>query len=520
LTNVDAKSITNSPKRAIRLRIACASAKLFIALGLTICGTSGVAYGADGPFDDNTSVPGAILGDTKLGYAGSNNALNGSNQVALESGLRIRGRDLGTADLGTTRLDTVDLLGSSNGAFRLTRAPSFNGRIGDRHASVTPRKNIVFYTLDPDLQEFVSRTVSQANANHVAIVALNPRTGAILAIAGRSQTIPDIEYHAGFPAASLFKVVTAAAAVEEAGIDPDSLVSFRGGTYTLNHFNYLPNPKVDRRIMSVGEALGRSCNPVFGRLGIKHLNGSILARYAQRFGFNRSLNLEVPMPSSSAQIPTDDLFELSRTSAGFGEVRISPVHAAALVAGVANGGLLPRPYLIDRVTDADGVTIEKTQPEALQRIVQPETARSLVEMMRYTTTIGTSRREFMRGGRPALGDIEVAGKTGTLSGSNPPGLNNWFIGAAPLNNPELAVAVITVDAQHSAKASKLGRIVMQRYFNIEPGPEIAEPARTRLTPRHKRFVKSSHYRSKSLKAAKKKGRAKGATKKASKKRRS
>jgi cell division protein FtsI/penicillin-binding protein 2 len=368
---------------------------------------------------------------------------------------------------------------------------------------MTPRNNIVFYTLDPDLQEFVSRTVNQADAPHVAVVALNPKTGAILAIAGRSASIPGIEYHNGFPAASLFKVVTAAAAVEEAGIEPDSLIQFRGGTYTLNQGNYIPNPAADRRVMSVGEALGRSCNPVFGRLGSTLLNGSILERYAHKFGFNRSLKIEVPMRPSTAQIPGDDRFELSRTSAGFGEVRISPVHAAALVAGIGNGGLLPRPYLIERVADADGVTIEKTEPEALQRIIQPETARSLLEMMRYTTTIGTSRREFMRGGRPALGDIEVAGKTGTLSGSNPAGLNNWFIGTAPIQSPELAVAVITVDANHSSKASRLGRLVMQKYFNIEPGPEIIESPRSRGTSRHTRFVKSSHYRPKNLKAGKK-----------------
>jgi peptidoglycan glycosyltransferase len=472
---------------------------MFIAAALLLA-TGGSARCADSPVDSLGGAPELILDEGTVARSlGSSRA----DQVAFEDSGRIRGRSVAAGNL-----DVVDLSGSSNGALRLSRAPSFAGKIGDRHASITPRNNVVFYTLDPDLQEFVSRTVSQANAAHVAVVALNPKTGAILAIAGRSASIPGIEYHAGFPAASLFKVVTAAAAVEEAGIAPDSLIQFRGGTYTLNQWNYLPNPKADRRVMSVGEAMGRSCNPVFGHLGIKYLNGSILARYAQKFGFNRPLQLEVPMPSSAAQIPTNDAFELSRTSAGFGEVRISPVHAAALVAGVANGGLLPRPYLIDRITDADGVTLEKTQPEALQRIVQPDTAKTLLEMMRYTTTVGTSRREFMRGGRPALGDIEVAGKTGTLTGSNPPGLNNWFIGAAPMQNPELAVAVITVDAAHSAKASRLGRLVMQRHFNIEPGPELPERRSSRVTPKHGRFVKSSHYRSKNLKASKKKGTAK------------
>lgn len=453
------------------------------------------AHAADSPANELQAAPDMLLDNSTI--ARSADILR-PDQMALEDRGRIRARDV-----GTSRLDVIDVAGTSEGGFRLARTPTFSGRIGDKHASITPRNNIVFYTIDPELQEFVSRTVNQANAPHVAVVALNPKTGAILAIAGRSESISGIEYHAGFPAASLFKVVTAAAAIEEAGIQPESLVQFRGGTYTLNHSNYLPNPAIDRRVMSVGEALGRSCNPVFGHLGTTYLNGSILERYAHRFGFNRSLELEVPMISSVARIPMQDRYELSRTSAGFGEVRISPVHAAALVAGIGNGGLLPKPYLIDRIADSDGVTIEKSEPEALQRIIQPETARSLLEMMRYTTTVGTSRREFMRGGRPALGEIEVAGKTGTLSGSNPAGLNNWFIGTAPLQNPELAVAVITVDAPQSAKASRLGRLVMQRYFNIDAGPEIPQPSRARAAQKHKRFVKASHYRSNNLKAAKK-----------------
>ena len=455
------------------------------------------AFAADSPASSSQD-PAEIIRDSAVARSLSSPQ---ADQLALDAGTRIRGRDTRAANL-----DVVTLSGTSDGMLRVSPAPTFNSKLGDRYASITPRNNVVFYTLDPDLQEFVSRTVAQANANHVAVVAMNPMTGAILAIAGRSPSIPGIEYHAGFPAASLFKVVTAAAAVEEAGIAPDSMVPFRGGTYTLNQWNYLPNPKADRRAMSVGEAMGRSCNPVFGHLGLKYLDGSILNRYAQRFGFNRPLPLEVSLPTSAAQIPTNDLFELSRTSAGFGEVRLSPVHAAAIASAVANGGLLPRPYLIERIADTDGVTLEKTKPEALQRVVQPDTARTLLEMMQHTTTIGTSRREFMRGGRPALGSIEVAGKTGTLSGSNPPGLNNWFIGAAPLINPELAVAVITVDATHSAKASRLARLVMQRYFKIDPGPEIAEPQRGRrvgTSSKHKRIVKASHYRSSSLKAKKK-----------------
>ena len=412
------------------------------------------------------------------------------DQLALEN----RGRTFGTT-YPAPDLDLVSVDVSQTGTLRLSKRPTFKGRIGDRYASVTPNNNYVFYTLDPDLQEFVTSVVDRAPANHVAIVAMNPKTGAILAIAGKSPSVNGIEYHAGFPAASLFKVVTAAAAVEEAGINSDSLVAFRGGTYTLNQGNYLPSPRADRRLMSVGEAMGRSCNPVFGHIGLKYLNGSILSRYATRFGFNQSLDFEAPLPNSAAFIPHDDTYELSRTAAGFGEIRISPVHAAAIVSGIANGGLLPRPQLVERIVDGDGRTLEESKPDTIQRIVQPSTAQSLLTMMRHTTTIGTSRREFMRGKRSVLGDIEVAAKTGTLSGTDPVGLNNWFIAAAPMNNPELALAVITVDPQRAAKASHLGRLVFERYFKVSPSVEMASQPATEVAPRKtKRHVSSKHYR--------------------------
>jgi membrane peptidoglycan carboxypeptidase len=372
-------------------------------------------------------------------------------------------------------LQTVTVSSTRDGRLVLLDRPQLAGRVGDRFAGITSAKNFVFYTVDPELQDFVTKLTSQARAEHVAIVAMNPRTGAILAIAGRSGLIDQVEYHADFPAASLFKVVTAAAAVEEAGIRPDSLIPFRGGTYTLNESNYRPDPARDRKIMSVAEALGRSCNPVFGQLGVRYLNGSVLQRYARRFGFNRHLQLEAPLTVSNAQIPQHDDFELSRTAAGFGQVSISPVHAATLMAGVANGGLLPRPYLVEQVVSPDGKVLDRAKPDILNRIVQPGTASALLEMMRYTTTIGTSRREFMRGTQPTLGNIEVVGKTGTLKGENPVGLNNWFIGSAPLNNPELALAVITVDAQHASKASRLARMVFEKYFNVEPAVAAAAP---------------------------------------------
>ncbi len=430
---------------------------------------------------------------------------NSLDQMAMrDAGLR------GGQAYPIPELHRIEVVASNDGEIALSTRPRFEKRLGDRYASITKKNNFVFYTIDPDLQGYVSKLVAQAQASHVAIVAMNPSTGAVLAIAGKSSSIEDVEYHAGFPAASLFKVVTAAAAVEHAGIAPHSLIPFRGGTYTLNQANYYPDAQKDRRLMSVGEAMGRSCNPVFGHIGVKYLNGQILSKYARQFGFNRSLEFEAPLPESSAWIPQDDMYELSRTSAGFGEVRVSPIHAATLMSGIANGGVLPRPQIIDSVVSPDGTVIHKQKSETLQRIVQASTAQSLMEMMRNTTTVGTSRREFMRGSTPTLGPIDVAGKTGTLTGDNPPGLNNWFIGAAPISNPQVTVAVITVDPKRSSKASHLGRLVFQKYFGITP----VEPAPTRYSPSKRRSIhKATHHAAAPKKGKSSKSYAKSSTKK-------
>ncbi len=451
------------PPRSRLPLVVCAISSLAITLAVLSPRTNDTALAADpspknqGNIFENDPVLEAQLS------RGTDIEKSSLEQMAMKENSPSVGRVYPIPDL-----HRVEVISSRDGDIALSDRPSFEKRLGDRYASITKKNNFVFYTLDPELQEHVSRIVAQAQASHVAIVAMNPSNGAILAIAGKSHSINDVEYHAGFPAASLFKVVTAAAAVEQAGIAPHSLIPFRGGNYTLNQANYYPDARRDQRIMSVGEAMGRSCNPVFGHIGVKYLNGQILSRYARQFGFNRPLEFEAPLPESSAWIPQDNLYELSRTSAGFGEVRVSPIHAAALMSGIANGGMLPRPQIVDTIVSPDGTVIHKQKSEVLQRIVEESTAQSLMEMMRNTTTIGTSRREFMRGSTPTLGQIDVAGKTGTLSGDNPQGLNNWFIGAAPISNPQIAVAVITVDPRQSSKASHLARLVFQRHFGVTP----------------------------------------------------
>ncbi len=358
------------------------------------------------------------------------------------------------------RLEKAYLQKISSNEITIPRMPDFRSAYRGRVAGLSENKDFIQYSINLQLQEYAKLLVSKVSASHVAVVAMEPSTGRILAIADKSSTLRGAATHAGFPAASLIKVITSAAAVERSGMHPDTEIAFRGGTYELSRTNYNPRPNSDKRVMSVSEALGKSCNPVFSRVALMFLNPALLRMQTAAFGFNTDLKLQVPIPTSKAVIPNED-YEFGRTAAGFGDVYISPIHAASMMSAIANKGKLLQPTIVDQVISARGDTSYRFTPSVVRQAINPETAQTLMEMMTYTTTVGTSKREF-------AGKVpwEVAAKTGTLRGINPKGLNLWFIGAAPLKDPQIAVAVIVVNpTTASSKASHIARLMLEKYLS-------------------------------------------------------
>lgn len=358
----------------------------------------------------------------------------------------------------------LELNFSGPGRAVLNHIPRFALPLKDKVVGVTNRNEFIYYSLDPKMQTLTQGLIDKARAPHIAIVVMQPSTGRVLAIAGKSHTYDDLPLHAGFPAASLFKVITASAAVEKAAINPMHMVNFRGGIYTLNELNYRPDARRDQHSMTVAEALGRSCNPVFGRLGLDYLDALTVRKYARSFGFNEPIPFEAPLPESTASIPETD-YEFSRTCAGFGAVTLSPVHAAMIMSALANGGLMPAPSFIERVMSADGRVVYESHPTLFKKAVSMESAATTLEMMEYTTTVGTSKREFAGNQASRLRGVRVAAKTGTLHGEDPVGLNHWFIAAAPIEKPVIAVAIISVNSSTlDSKPSHLGRLLIEKYL--------------------------------------------------------
>ncbi|HWP35480.1 MAG TPA: penicillin-binding transpeptidase domain-containing protein, partial [Thermodesulfobacteriota bacterium] len=338
-------------------------------------------------------------------------------------------------------------------------------------------------TLDPALQERLTALLAQARPVAGALVLLDPRDGRLLALTSttRRPTPVPVALASHYPAASLFKLVTAAAGLEAGTIAPTTTVrTVGGGLRRLRPEHLADNPRRERWAMTLAQALARSDNPVFGKVAVKRVGAERLALTARAFGFDRPIPFDLPLSPSRAEVP-DDPLGLGRTGAGFGEVSISPLHAALVAAAIANEGRMPRPWLVERVTDASGRVVYQGGPALLGRPITPRTARALAAMMAETVARGTSRRAF-RGFRETYG-VDVAGKTGSITGDDPPGHYDWFAGFAPVDEPEVAVAALLVNGPRwHLKGSGAARAALAAYFERAAGRPADRAATAPLEP--------------------------------------
>jgi len=148
------------------------------------------------------------------------------------------------------------------------------------------------------------------------------------------------------------------------------------------------------------------------------------------------------------------------------EVKISPLHAAVMMAAIANGGKMMAPGLTDRITDRKGTDKEVFAPRELRSLVTPGTATALTRMLSSTVTTGTSRRAFHdRRGRPRI-DVEIAAKTGSITGSDPRGHYSWFAAFAPAHNPRIALVALVINQDKwKIKSAQVGEQALEEFFS-------------------------------------------------------
>ena len=327
----------------------------------------------------------------------------------------------------------------------------------------------VVFTVDAVLQKYADTLFAQYEVPAGAAVVLNSRTGRVIALSQErriSDAAPSaaVALDASPPAASLFKIVTAAALVDN-GIPLERQTCYSGGSSGLNMHHIEDVLPKNHACADVATALGRSINAIFAKLSDKFLNRTVLQQYAAKFGFNHPVDFDVPLQESEAEIPAERL-ERARTAAGFWHTHLSPLHAASIAQSLAQDGALLRPYVVDSVADASGNMLYRAKTKYLRHIVSRETADLLRHALVRTTQVGTARKSFHdANGRPYLPGIDVAGKTGTLTGEKPYRAYTWFVGLAPLDKPEVAVAVLVVNSpKWRIKAPQMAALILKKYF--------------------------------------------------------
>lgn len=305
-------------------------------------------------------------------------------------------------------------------------------------ASLGP--HVARLTLDPAVQERVGDALARGKPFLGATVVLEAQSGRVLALAETTQRAPEragIALRAEAPAASVFKLVSAAALLE-AGVSPAQTVCVSGGLRRLapRHLQDRPGDAC----VPFADVVPLSLNAAMAKLSDRYLPPGRLHEVAWRLGFGRSLPFEVPVEASSARIP-DDAFGRANAAAGFGDVRLSAFHAALLTSIIANRGELVPPRLIEDVLD--GPT---PLPAPTRRVLDASVAEALARMMRETTTRGTARKLFGRLRRDSpLAGVSVGAKTGSLLFYDEHVDHSWLVAFAPVDHPRVVVATVIVN---------------------------------------------------------------------------
>lgn len=326
-------------------------------------------------------------------------------------------------------------------------------------------------TLIPRLQQVLAEHLDRKHARSIAVVAIDPADGRVLAMAGYDRNRPEANpcLESRFPAASVFKIVTAAAAVEVADLKPGSLIPYSGGKYTL--YKSQISPKASRRDQQITlrESFAQSVNPVFGKLGANLLGRERIEGYAEAFGFNREIDFELPLRPSVVELGRADRYALAEVASGFNRTtRISPLHGALIAAAVVNRGRWVEPTIVDWVIGPEGRVVYQSRTVVGDRIVDPETVRTLRELMRETVQSGTAHRVFQKhSGDRILAGLEIGGKTGSIGDGSGEERYDWFVGYAadPRSGEMMAVAAIVAHGELiGTRAATYAALAFREHF--------------------------------------------------------
>ncbi|HVQ88552.1 MAG TPA: penicillin-binding protein 2 [Actinomycetes bacterium] len=354
----------------------------------------------------------------------------------------------------------------------------FVDRMTNLFTGQQPRGGNVALTLDPDAQR---AAYDGLNGQAGAVVALDPRTGAVLAMASVPSYNPNtLASHDAsevsknyerltkdpadpllnratqqvYPPGSLFKVVVSAAALESGQYEPNTEIpapAVLDLPDTNSSIHNYTDTECPGGSVTLKEALTISCNTAFARVGMD-LGDDALRKQARAFGFNQPL--AIPLPVTPSIYPDNlDVPQTALSAIGQYDVRATVTEMAMVSAGVANDGVVMKPYLVAEEQAPDLTSLSVTEPEVLSRAMSSTSAAQLNDMM-----VSVVESPYGTGHNAQIPGVTVAGKTGTAQDGpvRPPHV--WFMAFAPAEDPQVAVAVVVENGGRAGEAATGGEV--------------------------------------------------------------
>ncbi|MBF0450037.1 MAG: PbpA [Candidatus Magnetomorum sp.] len=339
---------------------------------------------------------------------------------------------------------------------------------------------LVKTSIDTELQQYLLKTMRRSYTRYLAIVVMEPKTGRILSMVGFDKTNltdnPCIEK--SFPAASVFKIVTAAAAIEICGLDPDTELSFNGRKYTLYRKQISEKNNRYTNKISFKNSFAQSVNPVFGKLGSLYLGKAAIEEYAEGFGFNQTFNFEFPVNESKLHVRPEQ-YHQAEIACGFNrETLITPLHGALLVSSILNDGKIPEPTIVDQIQDPKGNICYKSKKVAVTQAITTKTCKKMKQLMNATVKSGTARKSFRGFQRDRiLSKLNIGGKTGSISNKKHDVRYDWFVGYAEQKTGSQQIvisAIVGHDKYIGTRACRYARSTIKEFFKLAHSDALAK----------------------------------------------
>jgi len=355
---------------------------------------------------------------------------------------------------------------------------AFGGAVfpkGLNYVAPSPGKDLVLtideviqYMAEQELAEAVTRTRAASGV----VIVVEPKTGAILAMAVRPTFDPNEPksdpnlwrnraINDAYEPGSTFKLVAAAAALEEKLVSPGEFIYGENGQYVVE--NTVVHDHRKNGWMTFAQVLQRSSNIGMIKV-VQQLAPKTLARYINAFGFGQKTDVDLTGEQRGLTKELRDWSRRTRASIAMGqEIGVTSLQLVMAVSAIANGGWLMRPYVVSEVRSSTGVTVARFEPVVRRRPISTKTARDLTEIMRGAV---------LPGGTGMLGAVpgyDVAGKTGTAQKIDPltGGYSatrtvSSFVGFLPADDPKLAILVVVDEPQTEHWGGTVAAPVFQR----------------------------------------------------------